>query len=193
MVFSFKKNSNTIILALALVIALVYFYKNREEQFCGDGCGDIGFPYPEPTPLHLPAQPQQAEQYENFSSCYRRKQIYLNSCDPDQPSNHGDVYLERRYGKLYITLNCNLPYAKGGPMNTMFGAYHAMLLDSRNNKSMNLGSLVRDGSRFYKLATELLGEYSNYDKIVVYIQTESYRPKKVLTGSISCQGISEDF
>ena len=82
--------------------------------------------------------------------------------------------LERRWGKLYITINANLPYAKGGVFHTMWGAYHAFLVDTRNQKSINLGSLVRAGDRFYKLSTELLGDYSQYDQIWIYRQTENY-------------------
>lgn len=195
MVFLLKKNTNTIILVVAFVIALIYFYKfysfeinssAQSEAFCGNGCGQIGYPYKEEEPEYRP-------QYENFNSCYRRKQIYLNSCDPEQPSSHADVNLERRFGKLYINIIANLPYAKGGVFNTIWGSYESYLLDTRNNKSINLGSLVHDGSRHYKLATELLGEYSNYDTIAIYRQTEDYAPKKIVEGSIRCQRTSEDF
>lgn len=127
---------------------------------------------------------------EDFSSCYQRKQIYLNSCDPDEPTGIGDVNLEKRWGKLYINIQCNLPYARGGVFHTMWGAYHCFLVDSRSNRSVNLGSLVRHGDRMYKLSTELLGDYSDYDRIDIYRQTEDYAPKRVLTGSITGQQCS---
>lgn len=196
----FKKNRN-LLLTFVVVFALVYYFKpdlfegmhgscgscaDQVEQFCGDGCGEIGYPYEGCTETEKP----QAPQLENFSSCYQRKQIYLNSCDPDEPVGNADVHLERRFGKLYITINANLPYAKGGVFNTSFGAYYAFLSDTRNGKSINLGSLVRHGDRFYKLSTELLGEYSNYNEIIVYRQSEDYQPKKVLSGSITSQACS---
>lgn len=127
---------------------------------------------------------------EGFSSCYQRKQAYLNSCDSDEPTGMGDVNLEKRWGKLYINIQCNLPYARGGVFHTMWGAYHAFLVDSRNQRSINLGSLVRHGDRMYKLSTELLGDYSDYDRIDIYRQTEDYAPKRVLTGSIAGQQCS---
>ena len=127
---------------------------------------------------------------ENYSTCYQKKMIYLNSCDPNLPTSHGDAHLEKRWGKLYITLNCNLPYAKGGVFHTMWGSFVSFLVDTRYKKSINLGSLVRHGDRYYKLSTELLGDYGNYDEIWVYRQTEDYAPKKVLVGSITSQGCS---
>lgn len=193
MVILSKKYRNTILLVTVIALSLYTLYtfnivsfRADAEQFCGDGCGEMGYPYGY-------EQPEIQEQPENFSSCYRSKQIYLNSCDPDQPSGHADVNLERKHGRLYININANLPYAKGGVFNTMWGAYSAYLVDTRNNKSINLGSLVRDGSRFYKLRTELLGEYSNYDEISIYHQVEDYKAKKVISGSINCQSTSEEF
>jgi hypothetical protein len=99
----------------------------------------------------------------------------------------GDVNLEKRWGKLYINIQANLPYARGGVFHTMHGAYTALLVDSRNQRSINLGSLVRHGDRMYKLSTELLGDYSDYDEIQVWRQTEDYAPKMVLRGSITGQ------
>lgn len=188
-----KKNMNTI-LFLAVIFFAVYYLNpglfgvfegmcggGHVEKFCGDGCGEMGYPY------GCGEEPKPEKQYENFSSCYQRKQIYLNSCDPDEPTGHADVNLERRFGKLYITINANLPYAKGGTMNTMWGSWYAFLVDTRNNKSINLGSLVRHGDRFYKLSTELLGEYSNYNEIRVYRQSEDYKAKLILSGKIAQQ------
>ena len=127
---------------------------------------------------------------EMFSTCYMRKQIYLNRCDPDEPTGMADVMLEKRFGKLHVTINANLPYANGGVFHTMYGAYHCFLVNSITGQSINLGTLVRHGDRFYKLATGILGDYSPYDRIDVYRQTEDYAPKKVLTGSITQQGTS---
>jgi hypothetical protein len=124
----------------------------------------------------------------DYSTCYKQKKIYLNSDDCDESYGHGDAMLEKRWGKLYITLNANLPYAQGGVMHTMWGAYHAFLVDSRKQESdIYLGSLVRHGDRFYKLSTELLGDYSNYDKIIVLRKTEDYPAVSVLKGNISRQ------
>lgn len=186
-----EKNKN-MLLTIAVFVGALYYLNpwitagitegmhGGKEKFCGDGCGEMGYPYG-------CGEANVTKGVEKFSSCYQRKQIYLNSCDPDEPHGHADVYLEKRWGKLYININGNLPYAKGGVFNSMFGAYHAFLVDTHNNKSVNLGSLVRHGDRFYKLSTELLGEYSNYDQIWVYRQSEDYSPKLVLKGSITGQ------
>lgn len=195
MSLSMKLNSTTSYILIAVVAFVVLVYLNpmfleqlkgmfvKREGFCGQGdCGELDYPY---GPNTVNRQPR-----ENFSSCYQSKQIYLNSTDEDEPSNHGDVHLENRWGKLYITLNCNLPYVKGGVFNTMWGSYHAFLVDTRKNKSINIGSLVYHGDKFYKLATELLGDYSEYNEIWVYQQTEDYAPKLKLKGSITGQQCS---
>lgn len=198
----FGKKNNWILI-LAIVAAVVYFVPGlfstltggavqvqptvgpaATEQFCGDGCGELGYPY------GCGQKDAQDAPVENFSSCYQRKQVYLNSCNPDEPTGHADVNLEKRFGKLYININANLPYAKGGVMHTAWGAYHAFLSNSHKNKSINLGSLVRHGDRFYKLSTELLGDYGEYDEILVYQTVEDYQPKLVLRGSISGQQCS---
>lgn len=180
-----------ILIAVVAIVVLVYLNPSvlqtivpaPQENFCGTGdCGDMTYPY---GPNTVNRQPR-----ENFSSCYQSKQIYLNSADPDEPGCHGDVHLENRWGKMYITLNCNLPYAKGGVFNTMWGSYHAFLVDTRTKKSINIGSLVFHGDHFYKLATELLGDYSEYNEIWVYQQTEDYAPKLKLKGSITGQQCS---
>ena len=125
---------------------------------------------------------------DDYSTCYKQKKIYLNSDDCDEKFGHGDAMLEKRWGKLYITLNANLPYAQGGVMHTMWGAYHALLIDSDGNEpEVYLGSLVRHGDRFYKLSTELLGDYRAYDKIMVLRKTEDYPPVTVLKGSLTKQ------
>jgi hypothetical protein len=124
---------------------------------------------------------------DDYSTCYTKKKIYLNSVGTND-SSHGEVMLEKRFGKLYITLNCNLPYAKGGVFHTSYGAYHAFLVKSKNEKdSIYLGTLVRHGDRFYKLTTELLGDYKGYDCIMVARKTEDYPPVTVLRGSITKQ------
>ena len=125
---------------------------------------------------------------DDFSSCYKIKKIYLNADGCDESVGHGDVVLEKRFGKLYITLNCNLPYAQGGDFHTMWGAYHAFLKDNKTGEELYLGSLVRHGDHFYKLNTELLGDYRNFDEIVVIRKTEDYPAVKVLRGSIACSG-----
>jgi len=127
---------------------------------------------------------------EGFSSCYQQKQFYLNSTFPDEPSGHADCFLEKRFGKMFLNIQANLPYVKGGVFSSMFGDYHAFLVDSKSGKSVNLGSLVFGGDRFYRLRTELAGDYSDYDKCEIYRQTEDYKPKKVLSGSITSQGCS---
>ena len=127
---------------------------------------------------------------DDYSTCYTKKKIYLNSVS-DNDSSHGEVILEKRFGKLYITLNCNLPYAKGGIFHTAYGAYHAFLLNSKNDESIYLGTLVRHGDRFYKLTTELLGDYSGYDAICVSRKTEDFPPVKILHGSITKQQCSD--
>lgn len=124
---------------------------------------------------------------EDFSTCIQRKQIYLNACDSDEPTAHADVNLEKRWGKFWINIQANLPYARGGVFHSMWGAYSAFAIDPRNRRSINLGSLVRHGDRMYKLSTELLGDYSDYTEIQIWRQTEDYVPKMVLRGSITGQ------
>ncbi len=127
---------------------------------------------------------------EHYSSCLQRKQIYLNSCAEDEPTSVGDVNLEKRFGKLYITINSNLPYARGGVFHTINGTYHASLVSTSTNESLDIGQLVLHGDRWYKLSTELLGEYGKFDRIDVYRHTEGVEPKRVLTGSITAQNCS---
>lgn len=126
----------------------------------------------------------------NFSTCLFSKQIYLNSCSQEEPSNHAVGYLQKKSGRLNINLRANLPYAEGGVFHTNMGAYHVFMIDSTGKQSINLGSMIRDGSRWYTFATALLGDYDNFDRIDVYRQTENYRPVRVLTGSISAQSCS---
>ena len=121
-----------------------------------------------------------------------KKKIYLNTDGCANPTmGHGDVMLEKRWGKLYITINCNLPYAKGGVFHTMWGAYHAFLVDTKNKTDINLGSLVRHGDRFYKLNTELNGDYRGYNEIIIVRKTEDYPPVTVLRGSITKQACGD--
>lgn len=127
---------------------------------------------------------------ENFSTCLGHKQIYLNSCDPDEPTGTADVNITSKWGKTYIEINANLPFVHGGVFHSMWGAYHAFLVDSRSGQSVNLGSLVRHGDRQHRLRTELAGDYHNYDTVEIWRQTEDYKPKKLLTGSITCQNNS---
>lgn len=122
-----------------------------------------------------------------YSTCYAHKQIYLNSCNPDEPTGHADVNLESQNGKLFIRIQAMLPYARGGVFHTMYGAYHAFLVSSRTGKRISLGTLARQGDRTYKLQTELFGTYGEYDEMQVWRQTEDYAPKMVLRGSITKQ------
>ena len=126
----------------------------------------------------------------NYSTCLFSKQIYLNTCDEEEPSNHAVVYLQKKAGRLNINIRANLPDALGGIFHTGMGAYHVFLIDSHNKQSINIGSMIKDGSRWYTLATALLGDYDNFDRIDVYRQTENYTPKRVLTGSITSQSCS---
>lgn len=130
---------------------------------------------------------------DDYSTCFQKKQVYLNAegCDEESMSM-GEVLLQKRYGKLYITINANLPYAKGGVFHTMYGAYHAFLVDTNGKQNIYLGTLVRHGDRFYKLSTELLGDYRAYDKIVIARKTEDYPPVTVLKGSIYSQHCSDN-
>lgn len=130
------------------------------------------------------------EQREGFSTCFQNKQIYLNSADPDEVTGNADVNLERLNGKLFIKIQANLPYAQGGVMHTVWGSYHAFLKSSQTGETINLGSLVFSGDRWYRLNTELAGDYSEYDLLEIYRQTEDYKPKLILSGSICAQGNS---
>lgn len=184
---SFATSSQLLVIGLIAIVVVMYLNPNFRllEPFCdqsekvgckkGD-CTNIGYPY---GPNVVERDP-----HDSYSTCYETKRVYLNSVDPDEPSCQGSAFLEHRWGKFYITLSCNLPYAKGGVFNTMWGSYHAFLVDSRTKKTINIGSLVYHGDHFYKLSTELLGDYSNFNEIWVYQQTEDYTPKLKLKGSI---------
>lgn len=126
---------------------------------------------------------------DDYSTCYTKKKIYLNAVS-DNDNSHGEVILEKQFGKLHVTLNCNLPYAKGGVFHTSYGAYHAFLINSKTKQSIYLGTLVRHGDRFYKLTTELLGDYRGYDEIKVSRKTEDFPPVCILKGSITKQQCS---
>lgn len=197
----FKFTTQNLLYIVVALLVVVYFFPSifgLVEGMCG-GCGSSGDLETFTGEFDHMTQCDGSENCkcgdnhgapESFSTCYSRKQIYLNSCDPDEPTAHADVNLEKRWGKLYININANLPYVLGGVMHTMWGAYHAFLVDSRTKRSINIGSLVRHGDRFYKLSTELLGDYNNYNEIWVYQVTEDYSPKMVLRGSISSQQCS---
>jgi hypothetical protein len=163
-------NCQILTVAIVLVVLFVWFYNRREEHFCGSNSTECGFGL----------KPSSYYGNDNFSTCYAVKKTYLNSDGCEESIGHGDVLLESRFGKLYITLNCNLPYAQGGDFHTMWGAYHAFLKDSKTGQDLYLGSLVRHGDHWYKLNTELLGDYKNYDKIIVLRKTEDYAPVSVL-------------
>jgi hypothetical protein len=124
---------------------------------------------------------------DDYSTCYANKKIYLTS---DDSAGHGEVTLEKRFGKLYVTLNCNLPYALGGVFHTSYGAYHAYMVNTKTQDTINLGTLVRHGDRFYKLTTELLGDYRGFDLIKVVRKTEDFPAVQVLSGSITKQNCS---
>lgn len=124
---------------------------------------------------------------ENFSTCYQRKQIYLNSVDPDNPTGMADCNIEKQFGKLYIKIMANLPYARGGVFSSHYGAYSCFLVASGTGKSINLGGMVRGGDRFYRLFSELAGQYDEYDTVQVWLQVEDYKPKLILSGSITEQ------
>ena len=119
-------------------------------------------------------------------SCIKSKQIYLNSDGCDEESTaHADVNMENRFGKIFLNINANLPNVKGGDFQTAYGAYHAFLVDKyRREPRVYLGQLVLHGDHFYKLVTELLGDYSNYNEILVIRKTEDYPAVKVLRGKI---------
>lgn len=82
---------------------------------------------------------------------------------------------------------------KGGVFSTVQGAYYAILRDSRNKRTVNLGAMVRSGDHWYRLANALLGQYDSYDYIDVYRQSEDFAPVRVLTGSIMGQNCSSSF
>jgi hypothetical protein len=126
-------------------------------------------------------------QNDDYSTCYANKKIYLTS---DDSAGHGEASLEKRFGKLHIKLNCNLPYALGGVFHTSYGAYHAFMINSKTQDTINLGTLVRHGDRFYKLNTELLGDYRGYDELKVIRKTEDFPVVNVLSGSITKQNCS---
>ena len=172
---------------LIMIFALLFLYemmKGSSEGFCGCGKGpDCG--------CGLSKNSYGAG--DDYSTCFQKKQIYLTAegCEEESMS-HGEVLLQKRFGKLYITLNTNLPFVRGGVFHTMYGAYHAFLVDTKTKKRIYLGTLVRHGDRFYKLSTELLGDYRNFDQIIVVRKTEDYPPVTVLKGSITKQHCSDN-
>lgn len=164
-----KKNP---IVALIVVVALIWTV-NHTWSYRG-GCALL---------------PEDNE-VERFSSCLQKKQIYLNSCDPEQPGNVADVNIENRFGKMYININAQLPFADGSDFHSHYGAYWAFLIDPVNKVSIPIGTLVRHGDGFFKLANELLGDYTGYTRLDIYRQVLDYKPKRVLTGSITAQNCS---
>lgn len=174
-----------VVILIVLCVWIMIKYNHKTENFgttgiCGDG--------EDCAPGKGLSKTSYYGRDDDYTSCYKKKQIYLNSTD--DTASHGEVNLEKRFGKLYITLNCNLPYALGGVFHTMYGAYNAFMVNSKTGASIDLGTLVRHGDRFYKLTTELLGDYRGYDQIVVSRKTEDYPAVNVLSGSITNQNCS---
>lgn len=119
---------------------------------------------------------------ESFEACFESKQVYINSCDESAPTSHAVVDLQRQSGKIHFSINANLPYASGGLFHTVDGKYKAFL--ASDNEEVEIGTLVRHGDRWYKLATELEGDFSKFKKLHVYLQTEDYPLKRVLSGTL---------
>ena len=175
-----------VVVILVLTFVWIMTRLNSAEMFEGTGvCGDDG-------DCSMGKGLTKRSYYgrdDDYTSCYSSKQIYLNNVD-DSATGHVEVILKKQFGKLMINLNCNLPYALGGVFHTMYGAYHAYIVNSRTNDNIYLGTLVRQGDRFYKLTTELLGDYRGYDQIIVTLKTEDFPPKTILSGSITKQNCS---
>ena len=121
---------------------------------------------------------------ENFSTCYQLKQFYLNSVDPEQPTGFCNALIEKQYGKYYIDLQCSLAYALGGDFHTSYGAYTAFFKNSKTGQTINLGNLTYTGQHWYRLRTDLNGDYTGYDTVEIWRQEEDFKPKKVLTGKV---------
>ena len=173
-----------VVILIVLCVWIMIKYNHRPETFGSIGLCDGGN-----CVVDNELSGNRSRDQSDYSTCYTKKQIYLNGTNDS--ANHGDVFLEKRFGKLLITLNCNLPYALGGIFHTVYGAYNASMVNSKTGASIDLGTLVRQGDRFYKLTTELLGDYRGYDQIVVSRKTEDYPAVVVLTGSITHQSCGD--
>ena len=123
--------------------------------------------------------------FEGFMSCYNNKTVLLN--DVTGSSSEGVVDLEKHNERLFISLNANVPYHKGGVFGTTVSNYNAYLIDKNTNlPPIVIGPLLRYGDRRYRLKNELLGTYDKYTHIIVSRHTlnEDYPDVIVLEGKL---------
>lgn len=126
---------------------------------------------------------------EGFVTCYYNKTILLH--DVTGGMSEGVVDLENNRGRLYVSINANLPYHKGGVFGTTVSNYAAYLVNKKHPHRkdlppINIGHLLRYGDRRYRLKNEVLGNYSDYSHIVITRHTlnEDYPDVVVLEGEV---------
>lgn len=137
---------------------------------------------------------------EGFVTCYYNKTILLKDVSGSQNGNgngngngmsEGVVDLENNRGRLYISINANLPYHKAGVFGTTVSDYAVYLVNRKYPHRKDLppvfvGYLLRYGDRRYRLKSELLGDYQDYSHLIVvrHPLNENYPDVLVLEGEV---------
>lgn len=117
---------------------------------------------------------------EGFSSCYRKKMVYLRSSDS---KDGGYAQFEWRQGRLNVTMQAYLPLSEAGVFTTLDGHYRVQM-EGGGKEAIDLGRMVRGAYRAYYLSDALVGDYDTYEHISVYLCTKGYPDRKVLTGDL---------
>lgn len=126
---------------------------------------------------------------EGFVTCYYNKTILLK--DVTGGMSEAVVDFENNRGRLYVSINANLPYHKAGVFGTTVSNYAAYLVNRKYPHRKDLppifvGYLLRYGDRRYRLKNELLGDYQDYSHMTVvrHPLNEDYPDVVVLEGAI---------
>lgn len=127
---------------------------------------------------------------EGFVTCYYNKTVYLQ--DVTGGASEAVVDLENNRGRLYVSINANLPYHKGGVFGTTVSNYIAYLVNKKHPHRKDLppimiGHLLRYGDRRYRLKNEVLGNYHDYSHLIVvrHALNEDYPDVVVLEGEVN--------
>ena len=123
--------------------------------------------------------------FEGFFTCFTNKSIILQ--DMTGGLSEGVVELEKNRGRLYISVNANLPYHKAGDFGESTSNYGVYLVDRKNDMRIFAGYLIRYGDRRYRLKNELLGNYDDYTHVIVVrhqINGEGFPDVVVLEGAL---------
>lgn len=126
---------------------------------------------------------------EGFTTCNIQKKVVLN--DVSGGLSEGAAMFEQNRGRLYVSIQGNIPYNKGGTFNTVVSDYKVYLVkeDDKGEETSDrvyLGYMIRYGDRVYRLKNELLGTYSDYTHVLVerIYKNKAYAPEAVLKGKL---------